>query len=333
MVSSTSGIRPLPNSSDPPSNNQNVDLIFNELSLQPLLAGVVEAQSAMRGIVDTLSAALRRRTIQALRTDSQFLGRGLSDGYTIAHWLNDGTVDKEAKRLVRSAATKAPFVESLVQDLHGERLAEFTHNGAVALGLGLAVLRNEAALSANRDGWNVDRVLVHAIYVALAGTEETNEEVCNIYSPVCLTRRVDWFEERARLATRSGRDVLEDAHGLFQWLQFTGRAEEQLRELRGTEPQFVSVVRHLAALSRQAARWQSGLFTQDYPFQYSPESQATLDKYGDQRSFLCADGRVRMFSWHSKISIGAQRIYFHAERAGSRVIIGYIGPHLDTVTG
>ena len=76
-----------------------MDLIFNELSLQPPLAGLVEARGAMTGIVDTLSAAVRRRTIQSLRTDSQFVGRGLTDGYTVGHWLNDGAVDRVAQRL------------------------------------------------------------------------------------------------------------------------------------------------------------------------------------------------------------------------------------------
>jgi len=287
----------------------------------------------MTGIVDTLSTGISLRRIQSLRTDSQFLGRNLTEMYTIGHWLNDGTVDKEAKRFIATTAAKAPFVDSMMEELQGDRLAEFRFDGLLAVGLGVAVLMDEAALSASRDGWRNDPITLRATYVTEAATEEKDEDVCNVHSPACLLRRGDWFEERARLATKSGTEVLADAHGLFRWLQFGPRAQDQLRALHGREPEFVVIVRHLAALSARAANWRDGIFADGYPFPCSPESQPTMNMYGDERRFVCPDGLVRQFSWHSKVSIGARRIYFLAERPGQPVTIGYVGSHLRTVAG
>lgn len=309
-----------------------MDLVFNELSLQPPFDGVSEAKKAMNEIVDTLSAALRGRRIQSLRTDGKFVARSLCDGYTVGHWLIDKTVDREAKRLVASATTRAPFVESLIEDAEGARLAEFTCNGTQALGIALAVLRDEATLSANRAHWNVDPIVVRALYVSANGVQETDEAVCNVFSTASLIQRAAWFDERALISTRTGVDVLADSYGLFVRLQFTEVAERQLRALRGTEPHFALVVAHLAALNRQAERWREGVFTEGYPFRCSPDSQPTLEQFGDQRTFDCPDGTRRMFSWHSKVGIGAQRIYFQADKPSSSVLIGYVGPHLQTVS-
>jgi hypothetical protein len=191
----------------------------------------------------------------------------------------------------------------------------------------------EAALATRlRDAWSDDPIVLDAVYVTEMGTQEVREEVCNISSPGCFERRAGWFVERAKRAVRSGSDVISDADGLFQHLRFCTVAERQLESLRGTEPEFVSIVRHLVALSQTAEAWKAGLFSAGYPFPCSPDSEATLAMYGEQRRFSCPDGNVRQFSWHSKVNVGARRIYFYPQQPGAPVLIGYIGAHLDVVS-
>ncbi|MCI0528399.1 MAG: hypothetical protein L0Y56_13245, partial [Nitrospira sp.] len=63
----------------------------------------------------------------------------------------------------------------------------------------------------------------------------------------------------------------------------------------------------------------------------SPESQATLQQFGRERTFRSPDGEERIFSWHVRLTPGSWRIYFFPEEAG-KMIVGYIGPHLPTVS-
>lgn len=309
-----------------------MDLIFNELSLEPPMAARVEARAVMIELVETLATALDSRLIKALRTDSQFVLRTLCPEYTVSHWLVDGSVDREAKRLMQTVASKAPFVEALADELQGERLAEFSCRGQLAIGLGVAVLRSEAALSMNRHEWRVDPLPVHARYLGANDFEEEEEQVSHVYSVACLGRRGEWLQQRARLAVRSGADVLADTDGIFHHLVFTDNAQAQLRRLGGSEPEFNAIVQHLSALNRQAEQWTTGLFAAGYPFPCSPESESTLNMFPGERTFRCPDGHNRLFSWHSKINIGAIRIYFWASHPGEPLLIGYVGRHLRTAT-
>jgi hypothetical protein len=309
-----------------------MDVVFNELSLEPS-ADAYEARAVMQGITSTLAAGIRFRRLRSLRTDSQFVARNIAMGYRVADWLTDRQVDLEARRLIQTLATKAPYVEELSTQLQGDRLAEFCYLDREALGLGVAVLLDEPSLSAAGRSWQIDPVYLEAKYLVADELVAEQHAVCNVYSPDCWERRGDWLDERARLRVTTGADIVNDEDGLFGWLAFAEAAIVQIRGLTGNEPEFVSIVRHLAALSKQAASWREGPFINGYPFPCSPDSAPTLAQYGASRRIKCPDGQTRTFSWHSKVNVGARRIYFHAERVGDKVTIGYVGPHLPTVRG
>jgi hypothetical protein len=309
-----------------------MDFLFNELSIVPAHTNPAPARSMMDGLVQTVAAGVSRRILSSVKTDSGFMGRALATGYSIADWLNDAQVDREAKRLVMTVAAKAPYADSMLSELQVTKLAEFKIEGLQAIGCGVAVLTDQPALSAAREPWKTDPIAVVATYVSEMGTDEVPELVCNLYSEACFDRRVDFLEERARRRIAKGADVVADQDGLFRLLVFGPTARHQLEQLRGTEPEFGSVVRHLCALSRRAAEWTGGTFEDGFPFKCSPESEATMAKYGAQRIFPIAGGSFRQFTWHSKVNIGARRIYFHAERPGAPVVVGYVGKHLDIVS-
>ena len=103
--------------------------------------------------------------------------------------------------------------------------------------------------------------------------------------------------------------------------------------LTGAEMAFPYVVQHLLALAFQALDWKHGPFEAGYPYHCSEESKVTLqqEKFSKLRTFRCADGINRLFSWHSKIhGEPPWRIHFIPDAKPRRVLIGYVGPHLRT---
>jgi len=90
------------------------------------------------------------------------------------------------------------------------------------------------------------------------------------------------------------------------------------------------IVSGLFSLNAFCAAWQNGGFAPEaIPCPVSPESEATLQKYPEERTFLCPDGTSRLFNWHAKVS--SWRIYFDPGLGLGRLLVGYVGKHLRTV--
>ncbi len=60
-----------------------------------------------------------------------------------------------------------------------------------------------------------------------------------------------------------------------------------------------------------------------------PESQPTMEQFGDQRIFRDAEGQRRTYELH--VSAGSRRIHLRISPRGRVIEIGYVGRHLDTV--
>lgn len=313
-----------------------MDLIFNELCLVPVALDRFTAQRGMVSLQDTVQAARRVGVGRVLRTTRDFWELVLADSYTIRDWSNDGGVDRELRRWLRSAVEKAPFVESLherAEDLT-DGLAECLCEGRKGLGLGLAVLYDVPVVGLPSVQWSEDPLVVVARTLTDEGYQEQSVEVCNLHAVAVVAQRASWIEERQRRAVRSGVELLELRSSLLERLDFTDNALSQVRGCTGHERPFTSVVQHLFALNKRARGWAlsggQGAFSSGYPFPCSEESSSTLNAYGDERRFRCPDGIVRIFSWHSKIGVDAWRIHFIADAESYRVLVGYIGRHLPT---
>jgi hypothetical protein len=89
-------------------------------------------------------------------------------------------------------------------------------------------------------------------------------------------------------------------------------------------------MRGLQELQNYCQNWTAGGFDIKAISYASGESEATLNKFGEQRIFSCPDGKHRLFSWHKKLD--ALGIHFFDFPATKRILIGYVGRHLDIVT-
>lgn len=311
-----------------------MELIFNELSLREGADDRDTARAWMDALDNILAAAFSRGLARVLRIHRDFWTAELAEGYSLYHWGRDPRTDRERARRFRSIASKAPFVETLHENAEQElgTLAEYSYDGDRCLGIGLAALRGDAVISVPHDSWQSDHLRVLELRMDGEDLAEGECDVRNWYEPQGVERAQAWLRERLEREVESGADIVDRRQQMLPYLEFTTHAIDQLNALRDSNAAFPFVVRHLLALNLHAASWTNGPFQQGYPFPCSRESSATLQRFASERTFTCPDGEDRVFSWHSKINHCAWRIHFVASGDRRTVTIGYVGPHLRTVS-
>lgn len=118
---------------------------------------------------------------------------------------------------------------------------------------------------------------------------------------------------------------------LFPNLILCEEVEDQIANL-GNSSHFRQVVERLRILDGFVQSWNSGNFSyqelnKNTSLRVSPESETTMNKYGDQRVFSLPDGSRKTFELH--IKTGDLRFHFYPCNRDYLIYIGYIGPHLD----
>ncbi len=143
----------------------------------------------------------------------------------------------------------------------------------------------------------------------------------------------DWITSQAQMGIQDGSSLWIQAGALYPRLVFCQAVEAKLRLISTGNPLLERIMQRLQNLQSFNDSWREGAFDPDeLPFKTSLESQATLQQYSNQRTFLCPDGEQRVFSWHLRLTPNAWRIHFYPEQNSKTIIIGYIGPHLPTAT-
>lgn len=111
--------------------------------------------------------------------------------------------------------------------------------------------------------------------------------------------------------------------------------EAQLQRI-GSSPILNQIIKRLKTFDCAAARWNEGDFSYskvnaNYSLRISPETRSTMSNYGSERTFRLPNGKSEEFSLH--IKTGILRFHFFPDNAEKKIYIGYIGPHLNTVSG
>jgi len=148
-----------------------------------------------------------------------------------------------------------------------------------------------------------------------------------------LAGHEDWIAESIRDSVRDGIDIWYRKNELYPNLLFCDVLRRQLRAIHSSHLALKQVKKRLSELDNFCRNWAQGSFN---PGQLSgnpcTESQATLQQYPYERTFICPDGVERIFSWHLRINPGAWRLHFFPLDNQQKIIIGYIGSHLTTAT-
>lgn len=300
-------------------------LTFNELSFGGC-GDHTEANRAFDNLKQTVSLARLRGVSVAIRVRSDFWQQRLYGQVTFAEFINSRS--KDDKAWLRRAVTGISYVDSYLSSL--SEAFEFSCQGSSCTGLGVAFLENSLTVGLNP---SEARRLVPLTVVRLqepADITESSVEVGNLANGECVAFFDPQIRERILREFKNGQDVLEQRANALSSLEFCTDAERTIASLSGSEPVFAHVIHHLYLLNLTTATWTSGRFADALGVRCSEESNPTLQKYG--RKFTCPDGTVRDFSWHTKIGPLSWRIHFIHDSQRKRVLIGYVGGHLPTVS-
>ena len=306
------------------------DIVFNELSCRTQVTQQAAARSLMEQFSSLLGKARQGGFKGDLRIPETFFNTELAAGYTVSNWIFDKQSPQEHRTYLKSQGTKSPYLADLPQLQQIFGISEFRFNGDVAEGLGAAFLMDALALSLDSNSvWHSSLLTLNLLQLNKEGELEPSVvEVSHASRSTDLGPHVERLTAANFASIRSGEDIWLRKQELFPGLLFVTEVEKQIGELGYHIPH---VIRKLSELQQKVSSWSSGGF-EITGLSGNPrtESTTTLEKYGEQRTFRCHDGVQRVFSWHMSLP-GGWRIHFFPLEAERRIIIGYVGKHLDTV--
>jgi hypothetical protein len=277
----------------------------------------------MDQFVRTLAVATGRGAAKILHSLVDVNSLLLAEEYPIAAWRNDNSVDLDVIRLFRSLVTRAP---TLGEEVVGG-LVEYRFNGQEAPALGFAYLEEDLSVSlASNASWDTPILDIEEHVLGEDGELETNQvQVLHASSD----EHIDVHEALLTPpGPGDGKAIWENRDELYPGLTFLDRVEKDLSAL-GADRIIARLHRRLSEMSAFAIGWDSGpLDVGALPMRISPDSEATLNQFSEERTFVLPDGTTEVFSWHVKLGIRI-RVHVHFRGPGD-CYVGYVGPHLRT---
>ncbi|MCC3530522.1 MAG: hypothetical protein JGK21_21325 [Microcoleus sp. PH2017_22_RUC_O_B] len=318
----------------------DLEMVFNELSAQSPAADITTARQWMSELISTMREA-KRCGLKGIRTQEDFHAMVLAENYPLSRWRNDNEVNREERTFLRTLATKTPLsvdISDIKIQIKIENMdCEFSLQGSQAEGFKVAHYLETLAISLNSETlWDNSRIKLELTQIdEHENLIEESVEVIHASQTNHVLEHANWIKNRLQSERINGVELWNRRDELFPSLLFCDAGNKQLRKLRSGEERLQFVLEILYQLENYAKNWKTGYFSlEGVSIEVSGESEATLNKYGKERTFLCPDGEERLFDRHVKLKECNWRIHFFAEvsKQGKRkVIIGYIGLHLPTV--
>ncbi|MEO8890013.1 MAG: hypothetical protein ABI417_00510, partial [Coleofasciculaceae cyanobacterium] len=290
------------------------------------------AQQWMSELISTVRQATTNGVKRVLRTSDDINTIELAPNYSVARWRNDQTVNREERSFFRTLTSKAPFWTDVTEKIKNDfDLSEVWHQGEQAGGLGFAVVIDALTVSLiSKSCWDCSHLELEVR--RLDENEDLIDERLEIVHASRsnhIQQHTSWINNRIRSKVTDGLELWSRKDELFPNLILCEAVAVQLQSISSEKLQLVK--NRLSELEDYCKSWTNEAFEPKSLRNVSPESQVTLQnpKYSKERTFLCPDGKERVFSWHAKLSFG-WRIYFLPNEQ-RQMIIGYVGCHLRTV--
>jgi hypothetical protein len=287
----------------------------------------------MDNFISTIKACRAQGIGTYLRIPVGFHVSELTTGYPIARWLNDQGVDREKRLFIGTLATKSPYFEDLLGTTAatGFDEAEFAFNATRADGLGVAYLLDAVGISLSTSPpWNATnlRIVHRTLNDESSEIEEKEVDVRHVSSPEHSNAHAAELRNDQVDAIVSGSKLWDAGAELFTRLAFCDSVKPQIAGLTSGAGGLSIVFRSLLELQALCETWIEGTFDSRGIPNTTRESGATLQQFGEERTFTGPDGVARVFSWH--IKRGSIRIHFVPDAENRSCLIGYVGPHLRT---
>lgn len=333
-------------------------LVLNELTLPFQNPNLIE-----EGIKNFISTFAKAKNIgfNQLRIHKDFgvnlYSIELVKGLPLSKWLhshrempindikngNPSIYDLEDR--FREIITYSPLIgddDPIAKEENDRSIFEIEINGkkTEASGLGSAYLLGTISISflSGHLLWDSHEIkgLIH-YYLNEDGSDSTHIRVVpHISRPVHIEKHLSWLEEARIKNLQSSRELWERRKEFFPHLELCDNIQDQLTNRYGVQSgYFRQLIDRLKQLDVFAGNWKSGGFNphvlKKYGLTVSGESPQTLAKYCRERKFRLPDGRNKVFEMH--IKTGDLRFHFFPDIESHRIYVGYIGPHLRTISG
>jgi hypothetical protein len=311
------------------------EFVLNEASLKSHYTCPTEAvavlDSVVRGIAGLVSAKVAGKSLRASRPLHDItIAPGVSL-WCLAQLALKIPRFKSSAILFLSLSQRVPIEDGLDPDMLGRlRLADLgtpTISGATALVL--CALSDGIALGfPTEPHWDVDLLNLRVILLdenanAIVEPRDVDHLAREMHAgPIAERHRAN------RITGQTPQSLWQDRMSLFPHLSFGLDVEDHLHQLG--ESILREALQKLLELDRTAAIWKAfGSGRPRYCSRVTPESQTTMEQYGDQRVFRDRNGNPATFELHARLHSGC-RIHLRELSAECRIEIGYIGQHLPT---
>jgi hypothetical protein len=311
-----------------------VDLIFNERSFLPRSATVVDARTKMSRFADIVKDARVSGCGGVVRVPNNFRFESLAPGYALEQWLVDGAADRDKRLYLGALGIKLPYFEDILGSPASERFdrSEFQFGNAEVHGLGVAFVVDGIAISLVSDApWHGRFISITYRTVDEVSDTVTGQDVSvrHISEAGHATLHLAEMANQRLLGANSGEELWELCDGTLDRIAFCASVEPQVKALTPGAGGLNVIKRTLGEVQSACRLWLEGGFDCKWIPNTSPEGEATLKKYSEERTFTKPDGTSAVFSLH--IKRGNLRIHFIPDAVSHSCLIGYIGPHLRTV--
>ena len=291
----------------------------------------------MDGLVDAVGMVMNGCPAELVCIGENVLwGAELAAGYTVQDWW--ASADRDRKMLLLSIAVKTDFPDELGAALRARfYLSEFflgrvaSRDRMDARGLGAAFLLDGIAVSLpSEHQWKDIWIPLLHVWLGEGGAESGREvEVLNLSG-------CDQAEQvRESLLRRSQRGLVSEPaalvarkHECFPHLRFGRDVDDHIAKL--ATGMLAAVIHKLIVLDDASRRWRRDVKTTSPNLPgCRPESDTTMQKYGDHRVFRDAEGIRRTYELHC--AAGPYRIHLRVVHEPRGLEIGYVGKHLPTM--
>ncbi|WP_375446929.1 hypothetical protein [uncultured Fibrella sp.] len=321
-----------------------MDCIFNELSANPV-GTIAEACEVMTQFVQSVGA-VQQFGLRQVRIPEEIghnlFSLSLAPDYAVGAWLNDERVERDLKDRFRLIVANPPLLTH--EEVEASTLFEQSvfclakpAGTPEAKGFGVAYLRNNMLLSLlTHSQWNTQQVQGWHWYLDETGQEQTAQvNVRHFATTNHLEQHISWIQQQQEEGLQRSGEVWDKRTEFFTHLVLCGDVQKQLKKV-GMSNHLAQIIDRLRALDAFASRWKTGSFNVDQlnaetNLRVSGESNSTMSRFGAERRFKLPDGRREVFEKHVKT--GDLRFHFYTDDKERKVYVGYIGPHLSTVTG
>jgi hypothetical protein len=304
-------------------------LCINELSFHAKSKSKKAADQLMNNLYLVILALKKIKKSDPICTTQTLWKKKIYKNYNINNWLND-IDNKDKKRLFMIVASKGPYTETLLDDKYSgfyECRLKNNNQDVTASSIAAAALLKGILISMADSG----EYILPEIELKYCFDEKPfiETKILNFIEPIAAENYVKSYLLNK---TSSWKDLWKEKEELFSNIFFCEAVYAQLKKLDFSYADIVKI--HLSKINNYLASLPKGQIP-DYKnmgIDASTESETTLKQFGKERKFKCPDGKIRLFSWHTKQQGENIRIHFYPpDIKNKKLIIGYIGLHLKTV--